>query len=180
MGLATANTLAGISSGAARAETTLLGVGERAGNASFEEIVFIRYKKYGEMVEPPIIYDVGRRIGELLQYLIPENKPLLGKNVYIHESGIHQDGIRKDRNMYQYVCPEEFGKKADEISQPVSGISSSQVIQSKIEDAIGKKHDDVSKIIKLYRLLAKIIDKITVEEVCDLYFYGEAVGYENN
>ncbi|CDR23101.1 hypothetical protein SASK122_09430 [Staphylococcus argenteus] len=103
--MATANTLAAILNGAKQIETTFLGIGERAGNASIEEIVTIITKK--QIVMPslnlPDVYKVSMNIRKILDIRLAENKPIVGKNIFKHESGIHQDGTRKNISMYQYI-----------------------------------------------------------------------------
>ncbi|HEG8945429.1 TPA: 2-isopropylmalate synthase, partial [Staphylococcus aureus] len=94
LGLATANTFAAILNGAQQIETTFLGIGERAGNASIEEIIAILTKKQIVMtsLNLPDIYKTSMNISKILDIRLAENKPVIGKNIFKHESGIHQDG----------------------------------------------------------------------------------------
>ena len=98
--MATANTLAAILNGAKQIETTFLGIGERAGNAPIEEIITILTKQI-ESTEftLPDVYKTSINISKILDFQISENKPIIGENIFKHESGIHQDGTKK----YKYV-----------------------------------------------------------------------------
>ena len=129
LGLATANSIAGVLNGAEQVETTFLGIGERAGNTSIEEVSYILYKKYG--IESNINFKeiilLANKISGILEFPITATKPIIGDNVFIHESGIHQDGMMKDCNMYQFVQPEEFGTQIKPLDHNISGISSSNL-----------------------------------------------------
>lgn len=184
MGLATANTLAGVLAGADRIETTFLGIGERAGNTAIDEIMYILQKKgYIASTDLKKLYQASCEMKKILNFKPSEVKPLLGENVFVHESGIHQDGILKNREMYQYVSPEEFGLgKLYETS--LSGISSVRLIKVKAEDYIRQQAYpiDAEEIVSLYKTLSKIIGAISIEEVCDLYYLKENKEkiYDNN
>lgn len=170
MGLATANTLVGILAGANRVETTFLGIGERAGNAAIEEISYILKKKaYQPHINMSQIYKISHRMEKILGYPISDLKPIIGNNVFIHESGIHQDGIKKHKAMYQYVYPEEVGK--NEVETSISELSSSKVLRAKAKAYMEQRQYEleVNKIIDAYRTLAKVFGSITIEEVCDYY-----------
>lgn len=170
LGLATANSIAGVLNGAVQVETTFLGIGERAGNTSIEEINYILSKKYGikTSIDTPRIYSISKKIAEMLGVSISETKPMLGDNVFVHESGIHQDGMMKDSNMYQFAFPEEFGIKVDPLDATISGISSSKLILSRASKEFGNL-EDMKDVIGFYRKAAKIVNHITIEEACDLY-----------
>lgn len=111
-GLATANTLAALAAGAKWASTTVLGLGERAGNASLEEVVMAWKHLYEGTVNvnpaylPLLAETVSRASGRKL----PEAKPIVGPLVYTHESGIHVDGVLKNRSLYQSFDPSEVGR----------------------------------------------------------------------
>lgn len=110
-GLATANTLAGIEAGAVWASTTVLGIGERAGNTPLEEAVMAWKHLYRGPCDvrtdklKPLAEFVARAAGREL----PDTKPLLGRFAFAHESGIHVDGLMKDRRTYQSFDPAELG-----------------------------------------------------------------------
>lgn len=170
LGLATANSIAGVLNGAEQVETTFLGIGERAGNTSIEEVSYVLYKKYGikSNINFKEIILLANKISEILEFPITANKPIIGKNVFIHESGIHQDGMMKDCNMYQFVQPEDFGTQMIPLNDNISGISSSKILASRISKEFGNL-EDTKEMVNFYRKAAKIINHITLEEACDLY-----------
>ena len=112
LGLAVANSIAAIKSGANQVECTVCGIGERAGNAALEEIV-VALKVKGYPIKHNIdfskIYKTSRLLSSILGRKIPPNKPVVGENAFIHESGIHQHGIIQDKETYQIINPEEIG-----------------------------------------------------------------------
>lgn len=110
-GLATANTLAGIEAGAKWASTTVLGIGERAGNTALEEVVMgWRHLYHGECaVRSDNLRSLAEFVSRASGRELPETKPLLGRLAFAHESGIHVDGMIKDRRTYQSFDPAELG-----------------------------------------------------------------------
>jgi len=114
LGLAVANTLAAIDAGARRVECTINGIGERAGNTSLEEIVMllrVRQAKLGLEcgVETTEITRTSRLVAELTGTPVQPNKAVVGANAFAHASGIHQDGVLKDRLNYEIMKPEDVG-----------------------------------------------------------------------
>lgn len=170
MGLATANSIAGIINGAEQVETTFLGIGERAGNTSVEEVTYILQKKYNlaNHIKLDQIYRISNQISACIHFNPDSISPIIGENVFVHESGIHQDGMLKDVQMYQFVSPQEFGIPPMPLGSSLSGISSSKLIFGQVTKEFGKI-EDVKEVISFYRTAAKVIDGITVEEACDLY-----------
>ena len=170
LGLATANSIAGVLNGDEQVETTFLGIGERAGNTLIEEVSYILYKKYGikSNINFKDIILLANEISEILKFPIAATKPIIGDNVFIHESGIHQDGMMKDCNMYQFVQPEDFGTQIKPLDLNISGISSSKILSSRVSKEFGNIAD-TKEIVNFYRKAAKIINHITLEEACDLY-----------
>lgn len=185
MGLATANTIAGVLNGASQVETTFLGIGERAGNAAIDEVLCILIKKYDieTKLDLKSIYEVSKSIENLLDYKSSPLKPIIGENAFIHESGIHQDGMLKYKSMYQYVSPEDIGKTTDIYNSPISGISSSKIISSylcsRFQNVTNSK---ISDIEFLYRNLSKIINDVTIEDAYHLFniIFLEDVENANN
>ena len=118
LGMATANTLAGIAAGARQAEVTVNGIGERAGNAALEEVVMaIRTRKevFGHLytdVKVKEIAKTSKMVSALMGLPIQRNKAIVGSNAFAHSSGIHQDGILKDRSTYEIIRPEDVGVSA--------------------------------------------------------------------
>lgn len=114
LGLAVANSLAGIAAGAAQVECTINGIGERAGNASLEEIVIalrVRSDATGANTNIDVseIFAASRLVAEQTGYFVQRNKPVVGANAFAHEAGIHQDGMLKDSSTYQIIDPDELG-----------------------------------------------------------------------
>ncbi len=114
LGLAVANSIAGIQNGVRQVECTINGIGERAGNASLEEIVMIlktRSDKYPfyTNINTQEIYKTSRLVSTLTGFLIQPNKAVVGSNAFAHESGIHQDGILKYGQTYEIMTPQSIG-----------------------------------------------------------------------
>ncbi len=115
LGLAVANSLAAVQNGARQVECTINGIGERAGNASLEEVVMglkTRRTFYGGVftgIVTPEIVKSSRLVSRMCSFLVPRNKAIVGENAFAHGSGIHQDGILKMRETYEIMDPEEVG-----------------------------------------------------------------------
>lgn len=113
LGMATANTVQGVLNGARQVEVTVNGVGERAGNTALEEIVMIfgSHKEAG--IETNInsrnIYGISRMVSSLMNMPVQPNKAIVGRNAFAHSSGIHQDGVLKNRESYEIIDPKEVG-----------------------------------------------------------------------
>ncbi len=114
LGLAVANSLAAIQAGARQVECTINGIGERAGNASLEEIVMaikVRgdYLPFYTDINTREIYNTSRMVSTFTGFVVQPNKAIVGRNAFAHESGIHQDGMLKDRNTYEIMHPSDVG-----------------------------------------------------------------------
>ena len=114
LGLSVANSLAGIHAGADQVEGTINGLGERAGNASLEEIVValkVRsdYYEVETGIDTTLIAATSRLVAERTGYAVQRNKAVVGANAFAHEAGIHQDGMLKDSRTYQIIDPREVG-----------------------------------------------------------------------
>jgi len=117
LGLAVANSLAGVAGGARQIECTINGLGERAGNAALEEIVMaIRTRSdvlpYSCSVEPRYLTRASKLVSAVSGFPVQFNKAIVGKNAFAHESGIHQDGMLKNAETYEIMRPEDVGVKA--------------------------------------------------------------------
>jgi 2-isopropylmalate synthase len=120
LGLAVANTLAAIAAGARQAEVTVNGIGERAGNASLEEVVMalkVRRDLFGAdtRVQTTQIWQTSRLLSSTIGFPIARNKAIVGENAFAHESGIHQDGMLKNRQTYEIMTPESVGRNDSKI-----------------------------------------------------------------
>jgi 2-isopropylmalate synthase len=114
LGLAVANTLAAVTAGARQVECTINGVGERAGNASLEEIVMATRVRgdrlpYDTAINTREIFPSSQLLTALTGEAVQANKAIVGRNAFAHEAGIHQDGMLKDRRTYEIMRPEEVG-----------------------------------------------------------------------
>jgi 2-isopropylmalate synthase len=114
LGLATANALAAIGAGARRVECTINGIGERAGNTSLEEIVMLLRVRHARLgldcgIDTKEITRTSRLVAELTGTPVQPNKAVVGANAFAHASGIHQDGVLKDRLNYEIMKPEDVG-----------------------------------------------------------------------
>ncbi|CAL4325734.1 2-isopropylmalate synthase [Buchnera aphidicola] len=116
LGMATANSITAIQAGVRQIEGTMNGMGERAGNTALEEVIIaIKLKKNNLNLHTNIkhkkIYKTSKLISEICNTFIPSNKAIVGTNAFSHSSGIHQDGILKNRKNYEIITPESIGLK---------------------------------------------------------------------
>ncbi len=113
LGLATANTIAGVIAGARQIECTINGLGERAGNTSMEECVMVikQHKHLGFYtdIKTEMLNPVSRLVSDIMRMPVQPNKAIVGSNAFSHSSGIHQDGFLKDSLTYEIINPEEVG-----------------------------------------------------------------------
>lgn len=114
LGLATANTLAGIKNGARQVEVTINGIGERAGNTAMEEVIMaVHTHPTGfpvyHNINTRLIYPTSVLVSDLSGMVVQPNKAIVGRNAFLHESGIHQDGVLKNRQTYEIISAETVG-----------------------------------------------------------------------
>ncbi len=120
LGMAVANSLAGVEAGATQVEVAVNGIGERAGNTSLEEVVMAlvtRRDHYGVEVgvETRQLANTSRMVSNITGYEVPPNKAVVGRNAFLHESGIHQDGVLKDRRTFEIMKPQDIGIQGNNI-----------------------------------------------------------------
>jgi len=119
LGLATANSIAGVIAGARQIECTINGLGERAGNTSLEEVVMImKQHKHLELytnIKAEKLNPISRLVSETMRMPVQPNKAIVGSNAFSHSSGIHQDGFLKDAQTYEIIAPEEVGADSSKI-----------------------------------------------------------------
>ena len=119
LGLATANTIAGLVHGARQAEVTINGIGERAGNTSLEEVAMIcqvhKDLNLTTNIIPERIYDISQLVTSMMRMPVQPNKAVVGKNAFAHSSGIHQDGFLKHAENYEIMTPESVGVPSSSI-----------------------------------------------------------------
>ena len=119
LGLATANSISGVMSGARQIECTINGLGERAGNTSLEEVVMIlkQHKHLGlhTNIKTEKLNPLSRMVSDTMRMPVQPNKAIVGSNAFSHSSGIHQDGFLKDSLTYEIINPEEVGAEGSKI-----------------------------------------------------------------
>jgi 2-isopropylmalate synthase len=119
LGLATANSIAGIMNGARQIECTINGLGERAGNTSLEEVVMVIRQHAGLGLHTNIkaeqLNPISRLVSDTMRMPVQPNKAIVGSNAFSHSSGIHQDGFLKDAQTYEIIRPEEVGADISKI-----------------------------------------------------------------
>jgi len=120
LGLAVANSLAGLAGGARQIECTINGLGERAGNAALEEVVMaIRTRgdvlPYRTDIEATMLMRASKLVSAVSAFPVQYNKAIVGKNAFAHESGIHQDGVLKNAETYEIMTPESVGVRASSL-----------------------------------------------------------------
>ncbi len=120
LGLAVANSLAGVAAGARQIECTINGIGERAGNAALEEIVMALKTRADKMpydcnVDSTMIMKASRTLANTIGFSVQPNKAIVGANAFAHESGIHQDGVLKNASTYEIMTPESVGLTRSEL-----------------------------------------------------------------
>ena len=119
LGLATANSIAGIRGGARQIECTINGLGERAGNTSLEEVVMVikQHKQLGfyTNIKAEKLNPISRLVSETMRMPVQPNKAIVGANAFSHSSGIHQDGFLKDASTYEIINPDEVGADGSKI-----------------------------------------------------------------
>lgn len=120
LGMATANSIAGVLNGARQVEVTINGIGERAGNTSLEEVVMTLKSREKVMglttgIQTEKIYETSRLVSGLMNMPVQANKAIVGKNAFAHSSGIHQDGVLKNRENYEIIDPKEVGIRESSI-----------------------------------------------------------------
>jgi len=138
LGLATANTLAAVQAGARQVEVTINGLGERAGNASLEEVVMAlrtrptQFPKLGSGVQTEQITAASRLVSYLTGFAVQPNKAIVGGNAFAHESGIHQDGVIKNPLTYEIMTPQSIGLAGSQLT--IGKLSGRRGLQGKLRE----------------------------------------------
>jgi 2-isopropylmalate synthase len=160
LGMATANTIAGIMNGARQAEVTINGIGERAGNTSLEEVVMILKSRYQVLgidtnINTQNIYRTSRLVSNLMNMPVQPNKAIVGRNAFAHSSGIHQDGVLKHRENYEIMDPKDVG--INESSILLTARSGRAALKHRLE-LLGFELDK-EKLDQVYEEFLKLADK---------------------
>ena len=159
LGMATANTMAGLVNGARQCEVTINGVGERAGNTALEEIAMI-LKCHNDIdlqtnINSKRIYPMSRMVSGLMNMPVQANKAIVGRNAFAHSSGIHQDGVLKNMNTYEIIDPHDIGLDGNAIV--LTARSGRAALKNRLE-AIGVKVEG-EKLDAMYTDFLKLADK---------------------
>ena len=159
LGMATANTMAGLIGGARQCEVTINGVGERAGNTSLEEIAMI-LKCHNDIdlvtgINTKKIWPMSRMVSSLMNMPVQPNKAIVGKNAFAHSSGIHQDGVIKNATTYEIIDPCDIG--LDDNSIVLTARSGRAAIRYRLENLGVRVNDEV--LDKIYSEFLKLADK---------------------
>ncbi len=159
LGMATANSISGILNGARQVEVTINGIGERAGNTSLEEVVMtLRSHKELELftnINTKNIYKTSRLVSSLMNMPVQPNKAIVGRNAFAHSSGIHQDGVLKNRENYEIIDPVEVG--ISESSIVLTARSGRAALKHRLE-VLGVELDK-EKLDQVYQDFLNLADK---------------------
>lgn len=174
LGVAVANSLKAIQSGARQVEVSLNGIGERAGNAALEELVMAIYTKGENLglkttIQLSEIYKSCRLVSQITGMPIPANKAIVGRNAFLHESGIHQDGVLKERSTYEIMDPTLIGIKQDNL---VLGKHSGRHAFSKKLEELGYmlSKEDVNSTFERFKVLCDKKKEILDEDIIALVY----------
>ena len=159
LGMATANTMAGVLNGARQVEVTINGIGERAGNTSLEEVAMIIKCHKDIEIETNIntqkIYPTSRMVSSLMNMPVQPNKAIVGRNAFAHSSGIHQDGVLKNVQTYEIIDPHDVG--IDDNSIVLTARSGRAALKNRLS-ILGVQLDQ-EKLDKVYEEFLKLADK---------------------
>jgi len=172
LGLATANTLAGIRAGARQAEVTVNGIGERAGNTSLEEVVMALHTRpqfYGvtTRIDTTQIIRTSRMVSSYTGLPVQPNKAIVGANAFAHEAGIHQDGVLKNPLTYEIMRPETVGLA--ESSLVLGKHSGRHAFKTKLAQlGYDLEPEDLTRVFNRFKLLSdkkKVVDDRDIEAI---------------
>lgn len=169
LGLATANTIAGLSAGARQAEVTINGIGERAGNTSLEETVMSLYTRRANTglstrINTREIYPTSRLVSMITGIVVQPNKAIVGANAFAHEAGIHQDGMLKNRMTYEIMEPETIGLSSN--SLVLGKHSGRHAFRNKlVELGYDLGDDDLNRLFERFKELADKRKEILDEDI---------------
>jgi len=160
LGMAVANSLAAVRAGARQVECTINGIGERAGNASLEEIAValeVRQSRFGATTNIRLekIYSTSRLLTSITGVSVPPNKAVVGANAFAHEAGIHQDGILKNPLTYEIILPEKVGVPARKLV--LGKHSGRNALRARLEE-LGYQTSD-AELSECYRMATKKADE---------------------
>ncbi|MBI2415681.1 MAG: 2-isopropylmalate synthase [Candidatus Kerfeldbacteria bacterium] len=160
LGLATANTLAGIRAGARQAQVTVNGIGERAGNAALEEVVMAlktrRDQPFEINVHTKELIPISQLVSQTMGLPVQANKAIVGANAFAHSSGIHQDGILKHRQNYEIIDPKDVG--ADESKIILTARSGRAALRYRLQQ-LGFVNQQPEQVEQIYQHFLQVADQ---------------------
>ncbi|GIK55267.1 MAG: 2-isopropylmalate synthase [Chloroflexi bacterium] len=170
LGLATANTLAGVQNGARQVEVTINGIGERAGNTSLEEVVMAiqtRPQNFGVQtnIDTTQITKTSRMVSAYTGMVVQPNKAIVGANAFAHEAGIHQDGMLKNQQTYEIMRPETVGLNASKLV--LGKHSGRHAFRTRIEE-LGYTDLDKEELDAAFKRFKRLADKKKVVTDADI------------
>lgn len=180
LGLAVANSLAAVRAGCQQVECTINGVGERAGNASLEEIVMVTRVRHDRMphttgIETTALFPTSQLLSELTGERVQANKAIVGRNAFAHEAGIHQDGVIKDRRTYEIMLPGDIGATSHLVLGKHSGRHALKKRCEEIGFELGRFELD-----RAYRAMIDLADLQKTIEDADLVSIVERIRAEQS
>jgi 2-isopropylmalate synthase len=169
LGLAVANSLSAVVNGARQVECTINGIGERAGNASLEEIVMILKTRKDVMgldtrIVTENIYPTSRLVSSITGIMLQPNKAIVGDNAFAHESGIHQDGLLKDKMTYEIMKPESIGLSQSTLV--LGKHSGRHAFRARLKElGYDLKDDSLNKAFERFKILADQKKEVFDEDI---------------
>ena len=162
LGLATANSLAAVKAGVMQVECTINGIGERAGNASLEEIVMairVRKNEFGKdtLIDSRELYNASRLVSQVTGVRVQPNKAIVGENAFAHEAGIHQHGIMENRSTYEIMKPESVGFRDN--AMVLGKHSGRHAFKQRLRDLGMRDKLDGEAFMKLFMEFKSLADK---------------------
>jgi 2-isopropylmalate synthase len=170
LGLAVANSLAAVAAGAQQVECTINGIGERAGNASLEEVVValrVRNDHFDAVtgIETSELANASRLVARHTGYVVQPNKAVVGANAFAHEAGIHQDGMLKDQRTYQIIDPAEVGVR---MTLPLGKHSGRHAFARACADrGVELLGDDLNAAFRRFKAIADSGRAVALEDVLE-------------
>ncbi|QFT88622.1 2-isopropylmalate synthase [Bacillus sp. THAF10] len=180
LGMAVSNSLSAIKSGVDQIEGTINGIGERAGNASLEEIIValqIRKDVYGVETNIDLAQTVrtSNLVSKLTGMMVPQNKAVVGANAFAHESGIHQDGVLKNKSTYEVINPEMVGLHSNKMV--LGKHSGSHAFKQRCEElGLFLKEEEGKKLFKAFKDLTVKKKEVTEDDIFALMMDSSVKG----
>jgi 2-isopropylmalate synthase len=171
LGLATANSIAGLLNGARQVECTINGIGERAGNTALEEVVMIMrqhpYLALHNRIRTPLLNPISQLVSEKMAVPVQPNKAIVGANAFAHSSGIHQDGVLKQRETYEIINPLDVGVDHSKIVLTARSGRAALAYRAK-QIGFQLTKDELDVVYQRFLVLADQVKEVSDELLADL------------